>query len=416
MPLRFFLSAPLYLAAAGALLLWQGPQILASRWHPCSLAVTHLLTLGFLMPVMIGALMQLLPVLAGEPVPRVESASRWIHRLLNLGVPMMIAGFMGAGGGWLLAGGIGVSMALLVFGTALGVALVRARALSGVVWSMRLSLLSLLPTVALGLLLALALGGGYPLPAMPAIVNLHLGWGLLGWVGLLVAALLAELVPMFYVTPAYPPGLRRWLGPALFALLLVWGLAAPVADLDATPVLGLLGAGFSAAALISLWLLQRRRRPIFDATLLQLYTGAGFTAASAVVWAFGAEAELLGVLLLGGVALAFPFGVVHKVVPFLCWFHLHGTRIAAGRLDSPLPTVKDFISERRSRLQLAFYWAALAALLGGYHWPGPWARLGGLLLILAALALWANLLNAWMRYRTEMKHLQWQREAGDGEI
>src|SRR3546814_18024726 len=72
-PLRFLLSAPIFLFLAGALLLWQGPLVLTSSWTPVTLAFTHLLTLGFLTMAMIGALLQILPVVSDIqwPVPQV---------------------------------------------------------------------------------------------------------------------------------------------------------------------------------------------------------------------------------------------------------------------------------------------------------------------------------------------------------
>ena len=64
-PLRFFLTAPLFSLAAGLLLMAAGPDLLASRWTPGLLAATHLITVGFMLQVMLGALIQILPVVAG---------------------------------------------------------------------------------------------------------------------------------------------------------------------------------------------------------------------------------------------------------------------------------------------------------------------------------------------------------------
>ena len=81
-PLRFFLTAPWFLVVAALLILWQGPAIFASRWHPATLALTHLLTLGFMAQVMLGALLQMLPVVVGvcllytSPSPRDGLLSR----------------------------------------------------------------------------------------------------------------------------------------------------------------------------------------------------------------------------------------------------------------------------------------------------------------------------------------------------
>ena len=61
-PLRFFLTAPLFAVLAGLLVAFEGPDIFASRWTPGALAATHLLTVGFMMQAMLGALIQILPV------------------------------------------------------------------------------------------------------------------------------------------------------------------------------------------------------------------------------------------------------------------------------------------------------------------------------------------------------------------
>jgi hypothetical protein len=47
-PMRFFLTTPLFAIAAFALLLWQDPDLLFSRWNPALLGATHLLTLGYM--------------------------------------------------------------------------------------------------------------------------------------------------------------------------------------------------------------------------------------------------------------------------------------------------------------------------------------------------------------------------------
>jgi hypothetical protein len=84
-PLRFFLTAPWFLVLAALLMLWQGPGIFASRWLPATLALTHLLTLGFMAQVMLGALMQMLPVMVGVVIPRPRLIAALIHIPLTLG-------------------------------------------------------------------------------------------------------------------------------------------------------------------------------------------------------------------------------------------------------------------------------------------------------------------------------------------
>ena len=78
-PLRFFLTAPLFAALAGLLVMIEGPALFASRWTSGTLAATHLLTVGFMLQVMLGALIQILPVVAGADLPRPLALARAVH-------------------------------------------------------------------------------------------------------------------------------------------------------------------------------------------------------------------------------------------------------------------------------------------------------------------------------------------------
>ena len=93
-PLRFFLTAPLFLLAAGAVLVWSGPEALTWRGSPAALAATHFVTLGFMTMVMAGAMLQMLPVLAGAPVPHVETVAALVHVGLALGAAALGVGFL----------------------------------------------------------------------------------------------------------------------------------------------------------------------------------------------------------------------------------------------------------------------------------------------------------------------------------
>ena len=95
LPLRFFLTAPLFLLAAAGLIVLS-PETLASRWTPQALALTHALTLGFLAMTMLGALLQMLPVVAGAPLPAPRRVAWLSHVALTLGSIALIGGFLTA--------------------------------------------------------------------------------------------------------------------------------------------------------------------------------------------------------------------------------------------------------------------------------------------------------------------------------
>ncbi|MDX9944829.1 MAG: hypothetical protein RBS35_08560, partial [Azonexus sp.] len=176
-PVRFFLTAPLYLVLAGLLAVFEGEALLASRWTPVALAMTHLLTLGFMLQVMLGALIQVLPVLAGANLPRPLLVAGLLHPVLNLGTLLLVAGF-------LLGSALAMQLAAWLLSLAVGIFLLPAAwALFGVpstspsIRALKLSLVALLVTVGLGVYLLLGLANGWALPVRD-LTNLHAAWGL----------------------------------------------------------------------------------------------------------------------------------------------------------------------------------------------------------------------------------------------
>src|SRR5512139_2908610 len=91
-PFRFFLTAPLLLLLGAAAWLLTDSGALGSRWSPAVLGITHLLTLGFMAMVMCGAMLQLLPVLAGAPVPNPRLMAWAIHLPLLVGTLLLAGG------------------------------------------------------------------------------------------------------------------------------------------------------------------------------------------------------------------------------------------------------------------------------------------------------------------------------------
>ena len=231
-PLRFFLTAPLFGAAAAIVVLIEGPEIFLSRWHPTLLAVTHLLTLGVLTMVMLGALMQMLPVLAGIPVRRPVGVAAVVHALLVVGTITIALSFWSSFTALRAVGlitlGIGVGIFFLVAGESL------ARAVANPsVTAMRLALLAF----AVVALLGIYTGSPWaPTQASLAlrVTDAHLVWGLVGWVALLIIGVAYQVVPMFQLTRAYPTWLRPGLVPAVFAMLILWSGAAVVTPTSAS--------------------------------------------------------------------------------------------------------------------------------------------------------------------------------------
>jgi hypothetical protein len=399
LPLRFFLTAPWLAVGAGLVSVLQGEMVMASRWTPAALAATHLIAIGFLGQIMCGALLQMLPVITGTPVPRVGQVAPLIHLLLSLGSVLMAAGFLGAGAALLGIGAVATSLGFAVFLGAAAFVLGRAQGPAASRLALRLAALSLAFTVALGLLLTAGLLGWLSLPRFPDWVQAHLSWGLLGWVGLLIVGLGFQVVPLFHVTPHYPGWMTRVLVPAVFLALVVATilLLTGQGSKDEWPY-SALALGYCAFGAITIGLQLRRARPRLDATLIHWWLSMGAVMAAACARWLEAPPELLGILLLVGVGVGLPSGMLLKIVPFLCWFHLQSRQVAAGRFEVRVPHTHLLIPERVARWHPLLHGLSLALLAAAVHEP-VLARLGGLLLACSALWLFALIAGAAWRYR-----------------
>jgi hypothetical protein len=230
-------------------------------------------------------------------------------------------------------------------------------------------------------------------------VDLHLAWGLLGWLGLLMVAVAYQVVPMFHVTPPYPAWLSRWLSPVV-AVALTLGSLLALAGADAA---GLLALGVAATALclfaaVTIWLQLRRARRRIDATVLHWWLAMASVLAAAATWGFREAPVLTGILLLIGVGTGLPSGMLLKIVPFLAWFHLHHRQLDAGRFDIRVPHMLTFLPDGQGRWQFAGHALALSSLLVAWENPALVPLASGAL-ALSTLGLGVLLGGSVVRYR-----------------
>ena len=410
-PLRFFITAPLFSLAAGLLLLWVGPDLLASRWTPGLLAATHLVTVGFMLMVMLGALIQILPVVAGANLDHPLAVARWLHAGLSAGALLLAAGF-------LLGHGVLLGMAALILGLAVAAFLVASgRALAGVpstsptIRGLKLALVGLAGAIGLGAWLAVAIARGWAV-ALPSLADLHAGWALGAWAGTLLAAMAYVVVPMFQLTPGYPARPSWWFPGVMLGLMLAWGLAvwlgAPRGIRLAQVLSAVAGIGF---ALLTLRLQQQRRRARSDVTYRYWQLGLASAilalamALTATAWPALADRAgwsiLAGILLLVGGFMSFIVGMLYKIVPFLAWMHLRNR----GGPRSPVPSMNRLLPEADAQRQMLAHAVALALLLAAVIAPDWLARPAGVALAVASGWLMVNLLGAARRYRQHLEKL-----------
>lgn len=405
-PFRFFLTAPWFGVAAGLLLAGLGPEALESRWSPGALALSHLLSVGFMLQVMCGALLQFIPVATGGNVWRPRWVAGLVHPSIAIAALFLVSGFA-------LSQPLLFQIAAPLFAIALGgfiavvmVSLFGTPAQGMTIHVLRLALFGLTVTLILGVSLAAALGwqadiqAGWPLIQ---ISNVHAAWGLGAWALMLVIGVSYLVVPMFQLTPTYPVWLTRLLPFGILSAIGLWSLQLGAdsdhiqAWLSVVALGGLLVAALYAGATLSLQ--ARRRRRLTDITFV-FWRGAMLALLAFVVSWIGLEifpalAEhprapvWLGVLALPGVFVSVISGMLYKIVPFLNWLHLQ----RLGGLKVLPPNIRQMLPEKQMRRQMRLHFASIVLLLGAVLWP-PLTRIAGLAFAASCVWLEWNLIGA----------------------
>ena len=369
LPLRFVVAG---IAALLAGLVWLAlrPIILAGyHYSPEVVAVTHLLVLGWIGTVIMGAMYQLVPI-ALETKLHNERLARWHFLLHVVGFIGMVAMFSV----WNLkqVGHFGSTVALgaglFVYNLARTLAcipcwnVVAAGIAASVGW------FSL--TILAGLYLASLkcwpqISFFQPIAAMHA----HAHLGVLGFFVMMIVAVSYKLVPMFA------------LGEVQNARRATWSLALLNTGVAGVFVTILIGSAWkTAAALVVLgglalygWemaaILRARKRRHLDwglkyfltaIALLVPVSGLGLVLAWPGLPATALTVQLetvYGFLALMGVVGLAIVGMLYRIVPFLVWFATYSAAI--GR--SKVPSLADLYSPTLQGIGFWLYLAGLAA-------------------------------------------------------
>ena len=399
-PLRFFLTAPIFGIIAGLLIFFSDALTLSSRYSMDSIVVTHAITIGFLGFVMLGALTQMLPVLAGVSVPKVEIVSKISHTALVLGTLAMIFGLLNSVKILIFSASLLLGIGFLVMIVSMLIALKKVVNITASVRAIITSLVFAFVIVLMGMHLLASYGTGKFSSLHMLFANVHSVWAIFGFTGILIIGVSFHILPMFYVAPRFKKFCKKRVVWLITIGLFLW---LTLNIFEFYPVLAKVWvANFFWAFVTTVWIkLNKRRRPISDVTVYYWRTAAIFMTIGTFSWAINdfyndEYVAMVSILIGGGFLLSIMIGMLYKIVPFLVWFHLN----SMGYMS--IPTMNEMINKKLSKVQFYLFVISLIGFMFSYYLPDI-LPLFAISFIVSMLILEYNIIQPVLIYRKIIK-------------
>jgi hypothetical protein len=287
------------------------------------LAAIHILTLGVLVCSAVGASLQMLPVMLGQPAPA-ERTCLGIFSLLILGAGLLITGFALISVASIAVGIVLLAGSLVLYGFEIWRLLRHSKGALLLKRYVSTALLSL----AAALILALGLVSNYALGYLPdhgRVAAAHAMLATFGFMGMLAFGFSPILIPMFAVSePSPEPPLAHafWLLASALALGLLGVLSGIGVVTAGAAVLGLGGVAQYLRVMIGI-VAGRMRKRMGPEFLLIRASWALLPASLVIAAALSLEllpsnyGPLLIVVALYGWLLSLLTGVLQRILPFL---------------------------------------------------------------------------------------------------
>ena len=327
-PFRYFLTGPIFLIVIAVFILFSGEGMWLSRWHPDMLLVTHGFTLGFITVIMMGALLQMLPVMGAGSLLNISKVGTFCHAFHVLGTLCLMLSFIYPYEYVKIVAMVSLCLSFSVYIGALFGLLKKRLSQSVSIVAIQLALFALLVTVGIGLLLVVNTLGFWQIGLDKVWTDIHAQWGLSAWVVILIMAVSFQTIPMFHVAPSFPLYLTKYLPISLLVIVILMSWKHHLSQLFG--VIILLSLCLYMACL--LFLLNKRKRKIPDTTIYywQLSALSLFVASALFVIPDHFLFENLvknKIMLLTAIFIFFYVlsiiqGMLLKILPFLSYPHL----------------------------------------------------------------------------------------------
>jgi len=366
-PIRFFLTAPLFGILAGFIIFFSDANVLMNRYSLESIVITHLITIGFLGFIMLGSLTQMLPVLAGAKIPKVQVVTMTSYILLVVGCLSMFFGLLQGDAFFTTVAFLALGGGFLLILTSIAMGIKTVNNFTSTVKGMSVSVGFAISIVMMGMYLLY----GYITNDITAlhllVANVHSVWAILGFAGILIISVSFQVLPMFYVAPKFKAFCKNRVVYIISVGLILWlvlNIVLPQYAFLAKIWLALFFLAFAT----TVWLkFNKRRRPVSDVTVWYWRSASIFLMLGVFLWITDEYFKheyivMVAILIGGGFILSIMMGMLYKIVPFLVWFHLN----AMGYMG--IPTMVEMIDKRLAKIQFLLFLASIIGFIFSFYY------------------------------------------------
>jgi hypothetical protein len=407
LPFRFFLTAPIFIILCACLILFSGETLWVSRWHPNLLALTHGFTLGFITMVMMGALLQLLPVIGGVGIAKPRLVVDVCHSSLVLGILCLMKNFIWPSALFAISSLVFLSCSLGVYITAFAWVLIKKLSRGDSIIGFRLAMSALFIVLFLGIGLLSQNSGFISINIMGKVLtNSHALFGLVGWGSLLIISVSFQVIPMFHVAPSFPRRISTYLPSLLFILLMLFVFQPE----HIMPFIVLIHGVF---AITLLWVISKRKRKIPDSTI-RFWQLAALTLIGLNVFYFipskylsaalnQQKTLIISTLYIYFYLVAVIQGMLLKILPFLSYTHLQQKCLVNFSAMQFIPNMHEFLNKKQAHWLFYLHIVTGVALLYTLVLPNVYWVFSLLLLIEFSWLLYLMIKTIRLYYVTRNK-------------
>ena len=365
--LPFYLYAGIAFLTATILLIFSTPAFLQHYFHPQTLAITHIMALGWGTMMILGASHQLVPVLI-EGKLYSNALAYLSFAFAAIGIPLLVIGFYQFNFGWpTQTGAIFINAAILFYLINIGVSMVKSKkenvhavfVFTGTLW--------LIITTIVGLFLVYNFSYNILSKDSLSYLPLHAHLGIIGWFLLLVIGVGSRLIPLFLISKYNNNKLLWWIyGLINVALIsfIIFFLYTKVEWLYFIPLIAIAVAIISFGYYCYHAYYERLRRKVDYQVKISLLSVLMMMLPLIfllilIFWALFSDINYHLVLTYGfciffGWITAIIFGMTFKTLPFIVWNKVYHDKAGLGKTPNP----KELFSDK------IFLWMSTSYLAG----------------------------------------------------